>query len=80
MYPIDFFWRAVQRWPQRVAIDTPSEQLSFEQLAQQVCATASGLLALDPRPQSRVPSAPPTVPSISLHSWPCWPAARFGCP
>lgn len=54
MYPIDFFWRAVQRWPQRIAIDTPLEQLSFEQLAQQVCATASGLLALDPRPQSRV--------------------------
>ncbi|MGB6099223.1 MAG: AMP-binding protein [Comamonas thiooxydans] len=54
MYPIDFFWRAVQRWPQRIAIDTPREQLSFEQLAQQVCATASGLLALDPRPQSRV--------------------------
>ena len=34
MYPIDFFWRAVQRWPQRIAIDTPREQLSFEQLAQ----------------------------------------------
>ena len=54
MYPIDFFWRAAQQWPDRVAIDLPKRSLSYEQLAQQVRAVAAGLLALDPTPQSRV--------------------------
>ena len=54
MYPIDFFWRAVQRWPERIAIDTPLEQITYAELAAKVSASAAGLLALDPTPQSRV--------------------------
>lgn len=54
MYPIDFFWRAAQRWPGRDAIDAPEGRLSYLQLAERVRAAAAGLLALDPQPQSRV--------------------------
>ena len=54
MYPIDFFWRASLRWPDRVAIDTPSGPIHFKQLANQVKALAAGLTALDPAIQSRV--------------------------
>src|SRR3546814_5430643 len=54
MYPIDFFWRAWQRWPQRTAIDTPNAKITYAQLASQVWAAAAGLRALDPTPQSRV--------------------------
>ena len=54
MYPIDYFWRAVQRWPERIAIDTPGEQITYRQLAEQVRAVAAGLTRLDPTPQSRI--------------------------
>ena len=54
MYPIDFFWRAAERWPDRTAIDAPDGSLSFAALAGQVSALAAGLLALDPAPQTRV--------------------------
>lgn len=54
MYPIDFFWRAAQRWPQRVAIDAPQQTLSFHALAEQVSALAAAFTTLDPTPQSRV--------------------------
>lgn len=54
MYPIDFFWRAAQQWPDRVAIELPQRAITYTQLAQQVRAVAAGLLALDATPQSRV--------------------------
>ncbi|WP_370680242.1 class I adenylate-forming enzyme family protein [Comamonas sp. GB3 AK4-5] len=54
MYPIDFFWRAAARWPQRVAIDAPEGCITYQELAERVCATAAGLVALDAMPQSRV--------------------------
>lgn len=54
MYPIDFFWRAAQRWPERIAIDSPSECISYEDLSRRVCAVAAGLTQIDPTPQSRV--------------------------
>jgi acyl-CoA synthetase (AMP-forming)/AMP-acid ligase II len=54
MYPIDFFWRAAQRWPERTAIDSPEGAICYEALAQQVAALAAGLVAIDPSPQSRV--------------------------
>lgn len=54
MYPIDFFWRAAQRWPQRIAIETPQQAITFETLAAQVRALAAAFTALDPTPQSRV--------------------------
>jgi acyl-CoA synthetase (AMP-forming)/AMP-acid ligase II len=54
MFPIDFFWRAAQRWPGRTAIETPHSTLTYAELAAQVRALAAGLLALDPQAQSRV--------------------------
>ncbi|MCW5221382.1 class I adenylate-forming enzyme family protein [Verminephrobacter aporrectodeae] len=54
MFPIDFFWRAAQRWPARVAIDAPEGSICYDALADRVAALAAGLTALDPTPQSRV--------------------------
>lgn len=54
MYPIDFFWRAAQRWPDRIAIETPNEFISYRVLAERVRAVAAGLMHCDPTPQSRV--------------------------
>jgi len=54
MYPIDFFWRAAQRWPGNTAIDAPSGPIRFDALAAQVAALAAALSAMDPQPQSRV--------------------------
>ncbi|HCL86064.1 MAG TPA: long-chain fatty acid--CoA ligase [Comamonadaceae bacterium] len=54
MYPIDFFWRAAQRWPERIAIDTPTERITYRDLAARVSAMAAGLVQCDPTPQSRV--------------------------
>ncbi|MCZ2497735.1 AMP-binding protein [Xylophilus sp. Kf1] len=54
MYPIDFFWRAAERWPDRTAIDAPEGAWTFAGLAARVQALAAGLLAIDPAPQSRV--------------------------
>ena len=54
MTPIDFFWRAARLWPQRCAIDAPTGQVTYAELARLVRSLAAGLAALDPRPQSRV--------------------------
>lgn len=54
MFPIDFFWRAAQRWPDRIAIDAPDGAICYEALATQVAALAAALIAIDPAPQSRV--------------------------
>ncbi|WP_019576571.1 class I adenylate-forming enzyme family protein [Curvibacter lanceolatus] len=54
MYPIDFFWRAARRWPERIAIDTPDERIAYAELARRVRALAAALQAADPQEQSRV--------------------------
>ncbi|HSI61026.1 MAG TPA: AMP-binding protein [Ideonella sp.] len=54
MVPIDFFWRAADRWPERIAIDAPEGAMTYAELAHQVAALAAALLALDPQTQSRV--------------------------
>jgi len=54
MFPIDFFWRAAERWPGNIAIDTPTGSIRYDALAAQVSALAAALNALDPSPQSRV--------------------------
>lgn len=54
MYPIDFFWRAAQRWPERTALDTPQGQICYADLAAQVRSLACAFMAADPLPQSRV--------------------------
>lgn len=54
MYPIDFFWRAARRWPERTAIDAPDERISYAELARRVRAVSAALQAADPHEQSRV--------------------------
>jgi fatty-acyl-CoA synthase len=54
MYPIDFFWRAALRAPERIAIDAPDGTVTYRALAERVAALAAALQALDPEPQSRV--------------------------
>jgi len=55
MYPIDFFFRAAQRYPDRVALLGPAEQrVSFSELAKRVRALAAAMQAQDPCEQSRV--------------------------
>ena len=54
MHPIDFFWRAAQHWPDRIAIDAPEGTLSYDALANQVAALAAALMAIDPTAQSCV--------------------------
>ncbi|MBL8301775.1 MAG: AMP-binding protein [Ideonella sp.] len=54
MLPIDFFWRAAARWPERTAIDAPEGTTTYAALAARVAALAAGLRAADPALQSRV--------------------------
>lgn len=54
MYPIDHFWRAARRWPDRIAIDGPEGAVSYTVLAGRVRSLAAALVAIDPQPQSRV--------------------------
>lgn len=54
MLPIDFFWRAAQRWPERVAIEAPAGPLRFGALAARVAALANAFLAIDATPQGRI--------------------------
>lgn len=54
MFPIDFFWRAARRWPDRVAIDAPEGRISYDTLARQVRALAAAFVVIDPALQSRV--------------------------
>ncbi|MCD8516031.1 MAG: AMP-binding protein [Burkholderiaceae bacterium] len=55
MYPIDFFLRAAQRYPDRVALRGPGTRcMSFAELADRVNALACAMQACDPSEQSRV--------------------------
>ncbi|CAG4889866.1 class I adenylate-forming enzyme family protein [Paraburkholderia saeva] len=54
MYPVDFLWRAAHRHPNRIAVVSPSGDLTFGALAAQVLARAAALSRLDPLPRSRV--------------------------
>ncbi|VVD61570.1 long-chain fatty acid--CoA ligase [Pandoraea eparura] len=54
MYPIDFLWRAAERFPNRTAIVSPEGNLSFADLARRVLERATALTAIDPGPGTRV--------------------------
>ena len=54
MFPIDFFYRAAQLHPSRIAIESPTERITYAQLAQAVNALAVALQVKDPTPGSRV--------------------------
>ncbi|ABE36860.1 AMP-binding enzyme family protein [Paraburkholderia xenovorans LB400] len=48
MYPIDFLWRAVDRYPNRTAVFGPGGNLSFRELGTQVLDRAATLTQIDP--------------------------------
>jgi acyl-CoA synthetase (AMP-forming)/AMP-acid ligase II len=54
MYPIDFFFRAAEQYPERIALDGPEGQVTYSQLAADTRALAAALQELDPAPQTRV--------------------------
>ena len=54
MYPIDFFFRAAERHPDRVALDGPQGPVTYARLAADTRALAAALQDLDPEPQTRV--------------------------
>ena len=54
MYPIDFFHRAARLYPQREALVSGREVLTYAELAGRVNAAACALQALDAQPGSRV--------------------------
>ncbi|HVV92508.1 MAG TPA: AMP-binding protein [Hyphomicrobiales bacterium] len=48
MFPIEFFWRSVQRNPDRIAVIHPGGTLDFRTLAARVLRCAGRLVTLDP--------------------------------
>ena len=54
MYPIDFFWRAAARYPERIAVRLSGAELTYAQLAGRVQSVTAAFTALDAEPQSRV--------------------------
>ena len=48
MFPIEFLWRAAQRFPERPAIIAPEGEMSFRELARRVVDRAGALSKLDP--------------------------------
>jgi acyl-CoA synthetase (AMP-forming)/AMP-acid ligase II len=54
MYPIDFLYRAVRMYPQRVALAGGGQVLTYAALAARVDAAACALQQLDAEPGSRV--------------------------
>jgi fatty-acyl-CoA synthase len=47
MYPIEFFWRAARRFPERPAVIGPDGRLTFSELARRVTERAAGLIEID---------------------------------
>ncbi|MDX6008633.1 class I adenylate-forming enzyme family protein [Cupriavidus necator] len=54
MYPIDFFWRAADRYPARIAVRSPAADLTFAELAARVGSLAAAFARIDPEPGSRL--------------------------
>lgn len=54
MYPSDFFFRAAQRYPEHIAIESRASAISYGELARKVNAVAYALQQMDPRPGSAV--------------------------
>lgn len=54
MHPIEYLWRAAERYPTEVAVVSPAGTLTFSQLRNEVLVRAAALIALDPQVGSRV--------------------------
>jgi fatty-acyl-CoA synthase len=48
MYPIEFFWRAVRRYPERIAVIGAGRDLTFGELGRQVLERAAAIHAMAP--------------------------------
>lgn len=54
MLPIDHFFRAAQRFPERIAVKDGDIEITYADLARRTNALASALQDIDPAPQTRV--------------------------
>jgi len=54
MLPIEHFFEAASRWPERIAVKDGDREITYGDLARQTTALASAFQSLDPKPQSRV--------------------------
>ncbi len=54
MLPIEHFFRAAERWPERLAVKHGPREITYGELARQVDALAAAMQSIDPTPQSRV--------------------------
>ncbi|SCX72523.1 class I adenylate-forming enzyme family protein [Variovorax sp. EL159] len=54
MFPIQFFFRAAERYPDRVAVKSSEETITYRQLVHRVAASAAGIHAADPTYQARI--------------------------
>lgn len=54
MYPIDFFYRAAKLHPERIALQSSRDAITYQELEKKVAALAAALQAIDPSTQSRV--------------------------
>ncbi len=54
MFPVDHFFRAARRWPDRIAVQDGERLITYGELARRASAIATGFQAIDPTPQSRV--------------------------
>ncbi len=54
MYPIEYFWRAAHRFPDRTAVVGPGGALTFNELARTVMDRAGAISALDPALSSMI--------------------------
>lgn len=54
MYPIEYFWRAANRFPHRMAVIGPARALTFQDLARTVLERAKAITGFDPAPGGMV--------------------------
>ena len=54
MFPIDHFFRAAQRFPDKIAVRDGETDITYADLARRTNALAAALQSIDPEPQTRV--------------------------
>ncbi len=53
MLPIDHFYRAVAKYPDRIAVKDGDVEVTYAELGQSVAALAAAFQNIDPSPQTR---------------------------
>ncbi|MDA0996664.1 MAG: AMP-binding protein [Proteobacteria bacterium] len=54
MFPVDHFFRAARRWPDRIAVQDGAREITYGELAAKANALAAAFQSIDAEPQSRV--------------------------